>query len=186
PTFISLVAGILTPDSGRVLIEGVDMVAASEGRRDRLRAEKVGYVFQTFNLVQSWTALENVELGMAFGRGVDSARARSLLERVGLSDRLHHVPRRLSVGQQQRVAVARAVAGRPRLVLADEPTGNLDPVRAQAAVDLLLDVCRESGAALLVVSHDPAVLGRLSSVRNLSEINRALSRVAVPTPGARS
>src|SRR5687768_8642974 len=138
-TFLNLVAGILQPDSGSVRIDGREMAALAEAARDRLRAETIGYVFQTFNLLQGYTALENVELGMAFGRGIDAGHARSLLERVGLAERLHYRPRQLSVGQQQRVALARALANRPRLVLADEPTGNLDPVRAKEAVDLLLE-----------------------------------------------
>jgi putative ABC transport system ATP-binding protein len=172
-TFLNLVAGILEADSGRIVIDDVDMESLDEAHRDRLRAETIGYVFQTFNLLQGYTALENVELGMAFGRGIDAAHARLLLERVGLEGRMHYRPRQLSVGQQQRVAIARALANRPRLVLADEPTGNLDPVRAQEAIDLLLECCRETGAALLLVSHDTNVLSRFGDVRQLADINRA-------------
>ena len=172
-TLLNLVAGILEADAGRIVIDGVDMETLGEAGRDRMRAEKIGYVFQTFNLLQGYTALENVELGMAFGRGIDAAHARELLERVGLADRMDYLPRQLSVGQQQRVALARALANHPRLVLADEPTGNLDPKRAQEAVDLLLEVCRESGAALLLVSHDATVLSRFQNVRDLAAINRA-------------
>jgi putative ABC transport system ATP-binding protein len=181
-TFLQLVAGILVPDAGTVSIDGTETTALSEAARDRLRAAKIGYVFQTFNLLQGWTALENVELGMAFGRGIDQPRARSLLDRVGLSDRLQFRPRELSVGQQQRVAIARAVANRPRLVVADEPTGNLDPARAQEAISLLLDVCEEVGAALLLVSHDPAILARMPAVQELSDVNRAAPTAdAAPT-----
>jgi putative ABC transport system ATP-binding protein len=172
-TLLHLVAGILEADAGRIVVDGVDIETLDEAGRDRLRAEKIGYVFQTFNLLQGHTALENVELGMAFGRGVDAARAHHLLDRVGLADRHHYLPRQLSVGQQQRVAIARALANRPRIVLADEPTGNLDAKRAQEAVDLLLEVCRETGSALLLVSHDPAVLARFANVRDLSDVNRA-------------
>jgi ABC-type lipoprotein export system ATPase subunit len=172
-TLLHLVAGILTPDAGRVLVDGEDMAALSEAARDGLRARTIGYVFQTFNLLQGYTAIENVELGMAFGRGIDEAHARLLLDRVGLGDRVRYRPSQLSVGQQQRVALARALANRPRLVLADEPTGNLDPARAREAIDLLLEVCRETGAALLLVSHDPAVLARFATVRDLAAINRA-------------
>jgi len=176
-TFLNLVAGILEADEGRIVVDGVDMESLDEAGRDRQRAEKLGYVFQTFNLLQGYTALENVELGMAFGRGIDAAYAKKLLERVGLSDRLGYRPRQLSVGQQQRVALARALAYHPRLVLADEPTGNLDAKRAQEAIDLLLEVCRESGAALLLVSHDATVLSRFENVRDLGDVNRA----AAPT-----
>ena len=185
-TFLHLVAGILRPDAGRIRIDGADVATLSEVERDVLRAEKIGYVFQTFNLLQGWTALENVELGMAFGRGIDTGRARALLDRVGLSDRLDYLPRQLSVGQQQRVAIARALANRPRLVLADEPTGNLDPVRAQESIDLLIEVCREAGAALLVVSHDADVLSRFERVQDLSRVNRAIASVGRgPTKAAR-
>ena len=172
-TFLNLIAGILEADAGRIVVDGVDMESLDEAGRDGLRAGTIGYVFQTFNLLQGYSALENVELGMAFGRGIDTAHARLLLERVGLADRMQHRPQQLSVGQQQRVAIARALANRPRRVLADEPTGNLDPVRAQEAIDLLLEVCRETGAALLLVSHDTTVLSRFADVRELAEINRA-------------
>jgi len=169
-TFLHVIAGILRPDAGSVRIDGRDMAALPESARDRLRAERLGYVFQRFHLLGAYTALENVLLAMRFGAGVDRDRARSLLERVGLGDRLRYRPRQLSVGQQQRVAVARALANRPRLVLADEPTGNLDPRSAAAALDLLQEVCRESGAALLVVSHDRDVLLRFPGASDLASL----------------
>jgi putative ABC transport system ATP-binding protein len=172
-TFLNLIAGILQPDSGSITVAGQELSALSESARDRLRAKTMGYVFQTFNLLQGYTALENVELGMMFGAGVDVARARGLLERVGLKDRIGYRPRQLSVGQQQRVAVARALAGRPRLVLADEPTGNLDRRHAREALHLIREVCLESGAALLLVSHDTDVLEQFERHHDLAEINRA-------------
>ncbi len=172
-TLLHMIAGILRPDAGRVRIGGVEMTALDEAGRDRLRAETIGYVFQTFQLLGGYTALENVELGMLFGAGVDPGRARELLRRVGLAERLHHRPGALSVGQQQRVALARALANRPRLVLADEPTGNLDRSRAQSALELVREICREHGAALLLVSHDPLVLGSFERVVELASINRA-------------
>jgi putative ABC transport system ATP-binding protein len=172
-TFLNLIAGILQPDGGRIAVAGRDMTSGSESARDRLRAETIGYVFQTFNLLQGYSALENVELGMMFGGAVDAARARGLLERVGLGDRLRYRPRQLSVGQQQRVAVARALANRPRLVLADEPTGNLDRRHAREALALIREVCREAGAALLLVSHDPEVLAQLDRQEDLLALNRA-------------
>jgi putative ABC transport system ATP-binding protein len=116
-------------------------------------------------------------LGMLFGVGVDAPRARTLLDRVGLSHRLHHRPRQLSIGQQQRVAVARALANRPKLVLADEPTGNLDQFHAAEALHLMRDACEESGAALLLVSHDPAILRAFPRVDDLSVLNRSPSPV---------
>jgi len=175
-TFLNLIAGILTADAGRVTIDGAEMTAASEPRRDRLRAEKLGYIFQTFNLLQGYTVLENVVLGMSFGpRGIDRAHARGVLTRVGLGHRLDHFPRQLSTGQQQRVAVARALANRPKLVLADEPTGNLDRQHAREALALIREVCREEGAALLLVSHDEMVLDAFEQRQDFGELNRASS-----------
>jgi ABC-type lipoprotein export system ATPase subunit len=172
-TLLHMIAGILQPDAGRIIVAGRDLTAAGEARRDRIRAETMGYVFQTFNLLQGYTALENVMLGMLFGRGVDSAFATSLLERVGLGHRLHYQPRQMSVGQQQRVAVARALANRPVLVLADEPTGNLDPTHSKEALTLIREICREQRAALMLVSHDPNVLDDFDDVVDLAELNRA-------------
>jgi putative ABC transport system ATP-binding protein len=172
-TFLNLIAGILAADSGRVAIDGTEMTALGEPRRDRLRAEKIGYIFQTFNLLQGYTVLENVVLGMSFGPGADRAHARDLLGRVGLGHRLDHFPRQLSTGQQQRVAVARALANRPKLVLADEPTGNLDHKHAGESLALIREVCRENGAALLLVSHDEGVLSQFEQRRDFAEINAA-------------
>lgn len=173
-TFLNLIAGILGADSGTVEIAGANMTALSEHARDQLRARSIGYIFQTFNLLQGYTCLENVVLGMAFGGGVDREHARELLDRVGLNQRLHHYPRQLSTGQQQRVAVARALANRPKLVLADEPTGNLDHRNARESLALIRETCRENDAALLLVSHDPTVLGSFENVQDFAAINRAL------------
>lgn len=172
-TFLNLIAGLLAADEGKISIDGAEMTALAEAKRDRLRAEKIGYVFQTFNLLQGYTCLENVLLGMSFGGGVDRARAKALLERVGLGQRLNYFPGQLSTGQQQRVAVARALANRPKLVLADEPTGNLDHVASREALSLIREVCRENGAALLLVSHDADVLESFEHRRDFSEINAA-------------
>ncbi|MAF64241.1 MAG: ABC transporter ATP-binding protein [Planctomycetes bacterium] len=172
-TFLHLIAGILEPDAGRILIDGENMAALAEAGRDRLRARSIGYVFQSFHLLQGYSALENVLLGMHFGPGPDRVRARGLLEQVGLGDRLDHRPRQLSVGQQQRVAVARAVANRPRLLLADEPTGNLDPTRASEALELLRAVSAEAGSALLLVSHDRGILERFGRVESFEGLRRA-------------
>jgi len=173
-TFLNLIAGILAADSGNVSVDGTDMSTLSEPRRDRLRAEKLGYIFQTFNLLQGYTVLENVLLGMSFGPGTDRAHAAEVLKRVGLEHRLEHFPRQLSTGQQQRVAVARALANRPKLVLDDEPTGNLDRKHAVEALRLIRDVCREQNAALLLVSHDPEVLGAFELRKDFADINQAL------------
>ena len=174
-TFLNLIAGILAPDSGAIRLDGREMSALGEAQRDRVRALSIGYIFQTFNLLHGFTVLENVLLGMTFGPGADRAFAESLLKRVGLEDRLHHRPRQLSSGQQQRVAVARALANRPKLVLADEPTGNLDFRNASDALRLVREACAENGAALLLVSHDREVLGQFATRLDLAEINRAAS-----------
>jgi putative ABC transport system ATP-binding protein len=170
-TLLHLIAGILSPDSGRILVAGEEMVGAREAARDRLRGRAIGYVFQTFNLLEAYSALENVLLAMHFGGKVDESLAHQLLERVGLGDRLRHRPSQLSVGQRQRVAVARALANRPSLVLADEPTGNLDPGNAGEALALIREVCDESGAALLLVSHDDSVLAGFERREDLEKIN---------------
>lgn len=173
-TFLNLIAGILKADSGKVSIDGREMTALSESKRDRLRAESIGYIFQTFNLLQGYTCLENVLLGMTFGRGADKAFAREILNRVGLSHRLHYYPRQLSTGQQQRVAVARALANHPKIVLADEPTGNLDPRNAAESLDLIRQTCRENKAALLMVSHDNKVLDQFDHHEELHKLNKAV------------
>jgi ABC-type lipoprotein export system ATPase subunit len=172
-TFLHLIAGILAADGGSITLAGREVATLGEAARDRLRAETIGYIFQTFNLLQGHTVLENVEFGMAFGRGVDRAHAETLLKRVGLGDKLGHFPRQLSTGQQQRAAVARALANRPKLVLADEPTGNLDTRNAREALALIREVCRENGAALLLVSHDEGVLASFENVQDFAALNRA-------------
>ncbi|BET66142.1 ABC transporter ATP-binding protein [Opitutales bacterium ASA1] len=177
-TLLHTIAGILSSDTGSVAIDGVDMAALSETARDRRRAALVGYVFQTFNLLQGFTVLENVLLGMAFGPGADRAHALDLLRRLGLAERVHHFPRQLSTGQQQRVAVARALAHRPKLVLADEPTANLDGAAAGRALALLHETCRAEGAALLVVSHSHDIEAGFDRVLALGSINHAVAPVA--------
>lgn len=182
-TFLNLIAGILQADQGKIMVAGQEMTALSEGGRDRARARTIGYVFQNFNLLQGYTALENVMLGMLFGVGVDAKHARHLLERVGLSHRINYRPSQLSIGQQQRVAVARALANHPKLVLADEPTGNLDLRHAGEALALIREVCRENGAALLLVSHDPAILAMFDRSEDLGDLNRAAAAHAVAMAG---
>jgi putative ABC transport system ATP-binding protein len=183
-TLLHLIAGILTPDAGRIVFASppdesgqqpaVDIAGLSETERDVFRGRHLGYIFQSHHLLAGFTALENVQLGMSFtDRRVDPAWARHLLREVGLADRLHYKPSKLSVGQQQRVAVARALANRPNLVLADEPTGSLDPKTAQQVLALIRQLCEEVGASLLLVSHDPAIVAQLPKAVQLSELNRA-------------
>ena len=177
-TFLNCIAGILRPDQGDIELAGQNIAIASEGQRDQLRAQHIGYIFQTFNLLQGYTCLENVLLGMSFSGQANTQAAAAILKRVGLSDRMDYQPSELSVGQQQRVAVARALANRPQLVLADEPTGNLDPQNAREALQLIREVCKENQAALLLVSHDQAVLDQFEDSLDLAEINQAAKEVA--------
>jgi putative ABC transport system ATP-binding protein len=172
-TLLHLISGILTPDEGEIRLAGRTISNMSESDRDRHRARHIGYIFQTFNLLPGYTCLENVLLGMSFGKGADRSRAQHLLERVGLCDRLRYRPYQLSSGQQQRVAVARALANKPDLVLADEPTGNLDHRRARESIELIRETCRETGAALLLVSHDRELLAGFEQVQDFADLNRA-------------
>jgi len=172
-TLLNLIAGIVVADSGEILLSGENVSSLSESARDAHRARSLGYVFQNFNLLNAYTCLENVELGMSFGAGADREFALQLLARVGLANRQSYRPDQLSHGQKQRVAIARALANRPKLVLADEPTGNLDPSNAAIALELIQSLCRENGAALLFVSHDPQLVSKFERVINLAELNQA-------------
>lgn len=173
-TLLHVIAGICAADSGSVAIDGLDITRLSEAGRDRFRAEKIGYVFQTFNLLAGFSAFENVLLGMTFARGKrDAARAAALLDRVGLSHRLNHTPATMSVGEQQRTAVARALVNKPKLLLADEPTANVDPANQQAIIDLVRTTCREEGVSLILVTHAVEVARQFDRVDKLEEVNRA-------------
>ena len=172
---LHVIAGISTPDSGAVKVAGHDVTRLSEAARDRFRADHVGYVFQTFNLMPGFSALENVLLAMSFTSGkVDRDRARELLARVGLEHRLTHKPNALSVGEQQRVAVARSLANRPKLLLADEPTANVDPANQQQIVELIRKTCEEERVSLLMVTHSPEVSEQFERVDQLEQINTAV------------
>ena len=172
-TLLNVISGILAPDAGRVVVSGTDIAPMAEVVRDRFRAEKIGFVFQTFNLLPGFTALENVLLGMTFARGrTDRAFAQSLLDRVGLQDRHHHRPGRLSVGEQQRVSVARSMANRPALLLADEPTANVDPGNQGLILNLIRDTCRENTVTLLMVTHATEVAEKFDRVDRLQDFNR--------------
>lgn len=175
-TFLHCIAGIMQADSGSITIDRIETTKLSESGRDRVRAAKIGYVFQTFNLLPGFTALENVRLGMTFASGKhDVARATDLLRRVGLGERLDHKPSALSVGQQQRVAVARALANKPKLLLADEPTANIDPSNQQTIIDLIRECCKEENISLLMVTHSTQVADQFDRVQSLSEFNLAAS-----------
>jgi len=176
-TLLHVIAGISAANSGKIVLDGVDLGRLSEAGRDRFRAAKIGYVFQTFNLLPAFTALENVLLGMTFCRGrKDIARAKNLLQRVGLSHRADHKPTAMSVGEQQRVAVARALANRPRLLLADEPTANVDPGNQQRIIDLIRETCGEEEIALLMVTHAAEVASQFARADRLAELNRVVAQ----------
>ncbi|MGL4593781.1 MAG: ABC transporter ATP-binding protein [Thermoguttaceae bacterium] len=176
-TLLHIIAGILKPTSGHVLIDGWDTPILTEAERDQFRARRIGYVFQTFNLLQGFTALENVMIGMTFaGKHSDKSRAKELLEKVGLGHRLHHKPAHLSVGEQQRVSVARALANKPKLVLADEPTANVDVNNQQQVIDMLRQTCEEESVALILVTHAPEVASQFTRVDKLAEINLLVAK----------
>ena len=162
-TLLSLLAGMDTPSSGRVYLDGVELSALDEDGRARLRAARVGFVFQAFHLLPNLTALENVMLPLELaGHGDAGAAAHEALERVGLAQRLRHYPKQLSGGEQQRVALARAFAPQPKVLFADEPTGNLDSVTGQRIIDLLFAMNREHATTLVLVTHDEQLAQRCS------------------------
>jgi putative ABC transport system ATP-binding protein len=178
-TLLNVIAGLATVDEGRVVVNGKDVSRLPEAVRDRFRARNIGFVFQTFNLLAGFSALENVLLGMTFtGQPSDPRRALELLGRVGLANRVSHKPAALSVGEQQRVAVARALANRPGLLLADEPTANIDPTHQQQVIDLLREVCRAEQVAMLLVTHSDEVARQFDRVEHLEDLNRIVAAVS--------
>jgi len=168
-TLLALLAGLDTPSTGTVRIGGQDLYTLDEDGRAALRGRMAGFVFQSFQLLPAMTAIENVMLPLELA-GADDAQtaARAMLERVGLAERLHHYPKQLSGGEQQRVAIARAFVAGPRLLFADEPTGNLDPATGAQVIELLFGLNRENGATLLMVTHDEALTRRCKRVLRLS------------------
>ena len=169
-TLLGLLAGLDTPTRGTVALDDADLSALDEDARARLRGEKVGFVFQSFQLIPTLTAIENVQVPLEL-RGEPSAteRAADVLDRVGLGDRLDHFPTQLSGGEQQRVAIARAFANRPRILFADEPTGNLDSDTGRRIVELLESLNRESGSTVVLVTHDLGLAGRTRRIIRLSD-----------------
>ena len=180
-TFLNLISGILQADQPinnqeslpQIILNGTDIAKLSEQQRDQFRGNSIGYIFQTFNLLPAYTILENVLLGMHFSDIADTELAETMLIEVGLAERLNYRPSQLSVGQQQRVAVVRALAKKPNLVLADEPTGNLDSAQAHTALRLIRQICQQQNAALLLVSHDQDLLDQFDDCRLFSDINCA-------------
>jgi putative ABC transport system ATP-binding protein len=175
-TLLNVISGITLPDSGQVVIDGTEISRLVEPVRDRFRAERIGIIFQTFHLLPAFSALENVLLGMTFAGKADRQFARQLLDRVGLGKRMHHHPGQLSVGEQQRVSVARALANRPRLMLADEPTASVDLANQSTVLNLIREACREHDVTLLLVTHSPEVTAQFERVEQLSRFNLAGGR----------
>jgi putative ABC transport system ATP-binding protein/lipoprotein-releasing system ATP-binding protein len=159
-TLLYTLAGLERPESGTVLFEGRRLYEGGEGADARHRNERIGFVFQGYFLLPELTALENVMLPTMIGRSAPDARGIAALERVGLGERLHHLPAELSGGEQQRVAIARALINEPAVLFADEPTGNLDSKTGAGVMDALLDAVRQAGQTLVVVTHDPALAQR--------------------------
>jgi len=167
-TLLALLAGLDTPTSGTVQLDGVDLFTLDEDRRAELRGRMLGFVFQSFQLLPALTALENVMLPLELSDRADAEElARQMLVRVGLGERLHHYPKHLSGGEQQRVALARAFVVRPKLLLADEPTGSLDAASGAAIISLLFELNREYGTTLVLVTHDEALAARCARVVRL-------------------
>jgi putative ABC transport system ATP-binding protein len=157
-TLLGLLAGLDIPSSGNIVLDGTDLNSLDEDGRARLRGKGVGFVFQSFQLLASLTALENVMLPLELADDPEPAnKAKKRLEDVGLHERLHHYPNQLSGGEQQRVAIARAFAGEPKILFADEPTGNLDQKTGQHIIDLIFSLNKEHGTTLVLVTHDPAI-----------------------------
>jgi putative ABC transport system ATP-binding protein len=167
-TLLGLLAGLDEPTSGRVVLDGEEMGGLSEDARARLRRDKIGFVFQSFHLIPTLTARENVEVPLELRGENGRARAEALLDRVGLADRAHHYPAQLSGGEQQRVALARAFVHGPRVLFADEPTGNLDASNGAIVIGLMAELNRELGTTLVLVTHDQDLAGRARRVIRLS------------------
>jgi putative ABC transport system ATP-binding protein len=177
-TLLGLLAGLDRPDGGTVFLDGHDLGPMSEDERARFRSERVGFVFQFFHLIPTLTALENVQVPLEL-RGEDArGRAAELLSRVGLKDRGHHYPAQLSGGEQQRVALARAFCHRPRILFADEPTGNLDAANGATVIDLMTELNRELGTTLVLVTHDHDLARRARRIIRLSDGSVVSDRAA--------
>jgi putative ABC transport system ATP-binding protein len=168
-TLLGLLAGLDTPTAGSVYLDGAELTALDEDGRAAVRARSVGFVFQSFQLLPALTAIENVMLPLELAGAPEArAAAKALLERVGLEQRLNHYPRQLSGGEQQRVALARAFVTRPKLLLADEPTGNLDSATGKRIAELMFELNQERGATLILVTHDESISDRCQRKLRLS------------------
>lgn len=163
-TLLGLMAGLDNPTSGKIYVEGIDLFSLDEDGRAKLRGERIGFVFQSFHLLPALTALENVMLPLELsGKSKARESALDILDRVGLGGRLDHYPRQLSGGEQQRVAIARAFVAKPKILFADEPTGNLDTATGETIIELMFDLNREHGTTLVLVTHDAEIAKRCGS-----------------------
>ena len=170
-TLLNLLSGLVVADSGQIVIDGQEITTLSESGRDRFRANNIGYLFQNFHLLDGYSALENVELGMLFASGaVKSQRAAEQLTKLGLGERLHHQPSELSIGQQARVALARATVNNPKIILADEPTGALDSASAREALDLLFEQSASHDSTLICVTHDKSVAANFDRILDMGQL----------------
>jgi lipoprotein-releasing system ATP-binding protein len=186
-TLLHILAGILRPDEGEVEVVGARVDRMGEAARDRHRGRHIGMVYQTFNLLQPFTALENVLLGALFGKGAGAdarLRAEALLQQVGLADRMHHRPRELSVGQVQRVAICRALVNDPELVLMDEPLGNQDKATGGQVLDLLLQIAAHGGKTVVMVTHDPESAKRMQRTIDLATLRGGAAAATAGTAAA--
>jgi putative ABC transport system ATP-binding protein len=184
-TLLGLIAGMDTPTSGTISLEGQEITSLSEDELARLRRRKIGYVFQSFHLIPTLTAQENVAVPLELaGDSEAESKANALLQAVGLGSRLHHYPAQLSGGEQQRVSVARAFANNPAILLADEPTGNLDTATGKQVIDLLIRLNRDHGSTLVLVTHDPALAAHAERIVCLRDGRIISDELQQRAPGA--
>jgi putative ABC transport system ATP-binding protein len=185
-TLLGLIAGMDQPTSGTISLEGQEITSLSEDELTRLRRRKIGYVFQSFHLIPTLTAQENVAVPLELAGDPEAvSKANALLRAVGLGSRLHHYPAQLSGGEQQRVSVARAFANNPAILLADEPTGNLDTATGEQVIDLLIRLNRDHGSTLVLVTHDPALAAHAERIVCLRDGRIISDELQQRVPGAR-
>lgn len=174
-TFINCISGLIKPTSGEIKINSQNIVELSESQRDKFRSKNTGIIFQNFNLLKGFTVLENILIGMKFSGRTDKTEAEKILERVGLENKKKFKTGKLSSGEQQRVAIARAIVNSPGLLLADEPTANLDIKNSENIINLIKQICSEKNISLLLITHDKEILERFDNKLNFEELNKQMS-----------
>ncbi len=176
-TLLHILAGLLRPDAGELIVCGENLNQKKEAELDKFRANNIGYIFQNFNLLQGYTAIENILLSICLANNrADKEFAKQLLVEVGLSERVNHKPSAMSIGEQQRVAVARALANKPKLILADEPTGSLDPFHTGEVIEKLKQVCRVHNCTLIIVSHEENIINSFDKKISFLDFNNAFKK----------